>query len=161
MTDVWTQDGMNLSEEEKKKRMLTKIIESMDDVMGTGHEGEYSKHGDFDESKIFDEQYVTTEVNGRKVIHDSERAVSANEWADLLDQAIDVKAYDGMPFKFRGKIYTFNAPDNTPVQQPSTPTPQPGRPVVGKPGIQPIQQKPGSPAKGDSKKKATATAQDF
>ena len=59
------------------------------------------------------------------------------------------------------KIYTFNAPDNTPVQQPSTPTPQPGRPVVGKPGIQPIQQKPGSPAKGDSKKKATATAQSF
>ena len=159
MTDVWTEDGVNLSdEEEKKRRMLQKIAKGMDDVLGTGHEGEFAKHKDWDQGEIFDEQFVTTVVDGRKVIHDIERVVSANAWADLLDQAVDVKAYDGMPFRYRGKIYTYNAPDNTPqqpVQQPGRPVA--GRPVLGKPGAQPIS----SPAKGDSKKKATATAQDF
>ena len=155
--EVWMADEM-LTEEEKKKRMLQKMVEAAKGELGTGHEGEYSKHGDFDESKIFSEQYVTTVVGGRKVIHDMERVTSVNAWAELLNEAVDVKAYDGMPFKFRGRIYTFNAPDNTPqqpVQQPGRPVA--GRPVLGKPGAQPIS----SPAKGDSKKKATATAQSF
>ena len=111
MTDVWTQDGINLSNEEKKKKMLAKIVDSMDDIMGTGHEGEYVQKGDFDESDIFSEQFVTTAEDGKKRIWDMTKTRTVEEWADLLDRAIDVKPYDGMPFKWTdGNIYTYVAP---------------------------------------------------
>ena len=142
---------MAMTEEEKKK-LLSAFAKQMDESVAEGGTGSevYKETGDFDYGDIIDADIITLIVDKSKRQFSQQQAKDANEWADWLSQSLeyDGKIGDGMPFKFQGKLYTFNeGVTSTPQQQvPASPSRGQAPAVPSRGGASPkVEEKKGKP----------------
>ena len=146
---------MAMTEEEKKK-LLSAFAKQMDESVAEGGTGSevYKETGDFDQGDIIDADIITLIVDKTKRQFSQEDAKDANEWADWLSQSAEYegKIGDGMPFKFQGKLYTFNEGITS---NPSVQAPAPSR------GQAQAQPSVGAKKPIEKKSKPTASATQF